>query len=269
MTNHKQSVYRLTESALLLAIAAVLSVLKLVDMPYGGSVTPFSMLPLLIIAYRHGTKWGMFTALTYSLIQLLLGLDNFAYATSFPAALTIVLCDYLLAFLALGLGGIFRNRLPQSGALCAAAIFTGALRYLCHVITGCTVWAGLPVPTPDALVYSLSYNATYMIPEIILLAIGAVYISRLLSFESTDISRAVIKQRGNVTATVLSAVAATVVFVTVVWDLTQIVPALQNADAALSFAGLAAVHWGIIGIVTAIGAILAVLLALIARRFNR
>jgi thiamine transporter len=62
--NSSSRVYRLTESALLIAVAAVLSVLKIVDMPAGGSVTACSMLPLLLVSYRHGTKWGLFTAFT-------------------------------------------------------------------------------------------------------------------------------------------------------------------------------------------------------------
>ena len=47
---------RLTESAIMLAFATVLSLIKIVDMPFGGSVTACSMLPILIIAYRYGTK---------------------------------------------------------------------------------------------------------------------------------------------------------------------------------------------------------------------
>ncbi len=267
MTDRKQSVYRLTESALLLAIAAVLSVIKLVDMPYGGSVTPFSMLPLLVIAYRHGTRWGLFTAFTYSLIQLLLGMDNFSYATSFTAVIMIALFDYLLAFLALGLGGVLRNKLPQGGALCVAAVFTGVLRYLCHVVSGCTVWAGLSVPTAEALIYSLSYNATYMIPETVVLALGAVYLSRLLSLEGNGISRATVRRvGGGVASTVLSGVAYTVLFATVIADVVYIAPAMQNVSSGeLFLTGLAALNWVGVLIFTAIGATVFAVLKLIAK----
>ena len=271
MTDRKQSVYRLTESALLLAVAAVLSVIKLVDMPYGGSVTAFSMLPLLVIAYRHGTRWGLFTAFTYSLIQLLLGLDNFSYATSFTAVIMIALFDYLLAFLALGLGGIFRGKLPQGGALCATAVLTGVLRYLCHVISGCTVWAGLSVPTTEALVYSLSYNATYMIPETIILALGAVYLSRLLSLEGTGISRATVRREGvSVAATVLSAVAYTVLLITAVGDVIYIAPALQSASSGeLFLTGLASLNWAGVALFTVIGVAVFAVLKLIANRCKK
>ena len=71
-----RTAYRLTESAIMLAFAAVLSEIKIIHMPYGGSVTAFSMLPLILIAYRYGVKWGLVTSATYGLIQLLLGMDN-------------------------------------------------------------------------------------------------------------------------------------------------------------------------------------------------
>ena len=125
MSTRNRTAYRLTESAIMLAFAAVLSVLKIVDMPSGGSVTAFSMLPLLIIAYRYGTKWGLVTAFTYSLIQLLLGLDNFAYAPGFTSMVMLALFDYLIAFLVLGLGALFRrNGRSQGTALALAAIVT-------------------------------------------------------------------------------------------------------------------------------------------------
>lgn len=270
MSDRKSSVYRLTESAILLAIAAVLSVIKIVDMPYGGSVTAFSMLPLLVIAYRHGTRWGLFTAFTYSLIQLLLGLDNFSYATSFLAVVMIALFDYLLAFFALGLGGVFRKKLPQGAALSAAAILSGVLRYLCHVISGCTVWAGLSVPTAEALVFSLSYNATYMIPEIVILVLGAVYVSRLLSLDGIGISRTAVRRERSTATTVLSAVAYTLLLITAVGDVVYIAPALQNASSGeLFFTGLAALNWIGIAIFTAVGVLLFAVLKLISHRIKR
>lgn len=270
MSDRKSSVYRLTESAILLSFAAVLSVVKIVDMPYGGSVTAFSMLPLLVIAYRHGTRWGLFTAFTYSLIQLFLGLDNFSYATSFLAVVMIVLFDYLLAFFALGLGGVFRSKLPQGAALSGAAIVSGILRYLCHVISGCTVWAGLSVPTAEALVFSLSYNATYMIPEVVILVLGAVYVSRLLSLDGTGVSRSTVRNSSAVSAaTALTAVANTVLLATIVGAVVYIAPFLQNADSGeLFLLGLSTVNWSGVGIFTLIGVAVYLLLELISAKIS-
>lgn len=238
-----RTVYRLTESAVMLAVAAVLSVVKLVDMPYGGSVTAFSMLPILLIAYRYGTKWGLLTGATYGLIQLLLGMDNLSYATSFGAAVAIILFDYLLAFVVLGLGGIFRRAVPsQGGALCLAVLVTGVLRYVCHTVSGCTVWAGLSVPTGEAVLYSLSYNATYMIPEIVILVFGAYYLSRVLDFSTPTVSRAAAQKKNAPAATVFAVLAQTALLTIAVYDIIRIAPKLQYADGTLFLAGLASVH---------------------------
>ena len=81
---------RLTESALMLAASFVLSLIPVVNMPFGGTVTLASMLPLVLIAYRHGTVWGLLTGFAGSLLQLLMGLNNLSYATSAAAAAAIV-----------------------------------------------------------------------------------------------------------------------------------------------------------------------------------
>ena len=64
---------RLTESAIMIAAATILSMFKLVELPYGGSITLASMLPIVIIAYRYGTAWGILCGLVHGAIQLLLG----------------------------------------------------------------------------------------------------------------------------------------------------------------------------------------------------
>ncbi len=249
-THTHSSAYRLTESAIMIAFAAVLSVLKILDMPYGGSVTAFSMLPLLIVAYRYGMRWGLFTAVTYGLVQLLLGLDNLSYATSFPAAVAIIVWDYLAAFLVLGLAGAFRNdRFSQGTSLAFAAIATGILRYLCHVIAGCTVWAGLSVPTIQATIYSLSYNATYMIPEIIILTLGAVYISRFLSFTGVRITRAAGQAHSRPVVQIVSVLSKTILLAAAVIIVLLIAPTIQFTDGTLFLAGIANANWPVIGIV--------------------
>lgn len=78
------------------------------------------MLPILIIAYRYGTKWGLFTAFAASLLQMLMGLNSFSYVTSTRALIAVAVFDFLLAFMAMGLGGVFRKVISsQSGALAA------------------------------------------------------------------------------------------------------------------------------------------------------
>ncbi len=271
MSTQQRTVFRLTESAVMLAFSSVLSMIKLVDMPYGGSITAFSMLPLLIIAYRYGTGWGLLTALTHGFIQLLLGMDNFSYATSFTAVVMILLFDYLLAFVVLGLGGLFRRpSWSQGQSLAVSAVFTGIGRYLCHTVSGCTVWAGLSVPTVEALLYSLSYNATYMIPEILILVLGGVYLSRFVSFGSATITRAPALQKTTApAAAALSVISKTVLLATAVWVVVLIAPTMQSTETgALFLAGLAAVRWDTVGIVAAVGMAVFTVAEVIAHRLK-
>ena len=270
MSSRTHTAYRLTESSVMLAFAAVLSVLKIVDMPYGGSITACSMLPLLVIAYRYGFKWGLLTSFTYGLVQALLGMENFSYAPGFTSMVTLLLFDYLIAFLVLGLGALFRKSgRSQTVALALAAIVTGLLRYLCHTVSGFTVWRDLSVPFTESLIYSFSYNATYMIPETVILTLGAVYVSRVLSFEGATVTRAEKSTHASPAATVLSVLAKTTLLVSAVWAIVLIAPAMQSADSgSLFLAGLATVNWAFVGIVLGIGILLFAVLSLIAKRFK-
>lgn len=273
MSAQKSIVYRLTESAIMLAFAAVLSELKIIAMPYGGSVTAFSMLPILIIAYRYGFRWGLVTSFTYSLIQLILGLDNFSYlpVRNFISVVSLIVFDYLLAFLVLSLGALFRRKSWSQGtSLAFAAFVTGILRYLCHAVAGFTAWTGFSGNITDALIYSLSYNATYMIPEIIILVIGAVYVSRLLSFEGATVTRAKAKTPLSVPAIVVSAIGKTAALAALVWDVILIAPTLQNADSGnFTLTGLASVDWMKVGIITAAGLLILVITEIVSARMKK
>ena len=167
----------IVECAILIAMAFALSFIKIIDMPYGGSVTAASMVPIIVAGYRHGLKWGLLTGFTYSILQLLIGLANVSYATSWVAAVAIILLDYVGAFTVLGLVGIFKKNKNQTPVLVIGAAVVCVLRYICHVITGCTVWAGVSIPTADGMAYSLVYNAAYMIPETVV----TVYVIALIS----------------------------------------------------------------------------------------
>lgn len=179
---------RLTESAIMLALGFILSLLKIIDMPFGGSVTVFSMLPVIIIAYRYGTAWGLLVGFTASLLQMLSGLKNLTYGTSAGAVVAIILLDYVVAFAAMGLGGIFRGRIKDQGVSIAAGAFAACLvRYICHTVVGCTVWAGVSIPTSDGLLYSMIYNAAYMIPETVITVVGAYFAGKIFTLADSQI----------------------------------------------------------------------------------
>lgn len=181
---------RLTETAIMIALAFILSMLKIIDMPFGGSVTAFSMLPVIIIAYRYGTPWGLLAGFTASLLQMLMGLKNLTYATSPLAGVAIVMLDYIVAFAVMGLGGIFKGKIKDQGlSLAAGALVVCVLRYLCHVIAGCTVWAGVSIPTSDGLLYSLVYNCAYMVPETVITVVGAYYAGKVFTLSAERMKR--------------------------------------------------------------------------------
>ena len=96
----------LVECALMIAIGTVLSNIKFFTMPNGGSITLLSMLPFVLVSFRHGAKWGLFTGFVNACLQMMLGF--WAPPTpTFIYFLGEVLLDYVLAFMALGLAELF------------------------------------------------------------------------------------------------------------------------------------------------------------------
>lgn len=261
---------KLTESAVLLALSVVLSYLKLIDLPYGGSVTLCSMLPLILVAYRHGLGFGLITGFAGSLIQLLMGLKNLSYATSALAAVAIILLDYVFAFTVTGLGGLFRGRMKQIPALISGTALACLLRYTFHVIAGCTVWAGLSIPDSQALLYSLAYNATYMLPELLITLVGAAWLGGAVGFEGERLVR-LKTESGNKVAPVFKMVGAAGGAAALITDVVLIASHLQNAETGdFDITGLAAVSWPTVLIVTLLGAIwLAVFWCIAKKRSNK
>lgn len=181
---------RLTETAIMIALGFILSMLKIIDMPFGGSVTAFSMLPVIVIAYRYGAPWGLLAGFAASLLQMLMGLKNLTYATSAEAVIAIIMLDYIIAFAVMGLGGIFKEKIKDQGlSLAAGTLVVCVLRYICHVISGCTVWAGVSIPTSDGLLYSLVYNCAYMVPETVVTVVGAYYAGKVFTLKSEQMKR--------------------------------------------------------------------------------
>lgn len=195
MENKKNRIHLLAESAIMVALAAVLSMLKVWQSPYGGSVTVLSMAPIILLSLRHGVKVGLLGGLAYSLIQLLQGLGNLAWI---PTPMGIVLCalfDYILPFTLLGFGGCFRSgKLGKNPILCAAlgALLVSVIRYFCHVVSGAVIWYELDrewyADDPTHIVnlygpwmFSIIYSAIYMVPEIIATTVGTGLLSKALS----------------------------------------------------------------------------------------
>ena len=249
-------VLALVESAVMIALATVLSLLKVAKLPAGGSVTFASMLPIVLISYRHGWRYGLASGAVYGVLQQLLGLETLSYATSFSAAMAIILLDYLIAFAVLGLGGVFRKSgMRQSLALVSGATLASALRFVCHVISGATVWAGLSIPTEAALIGSIAYNATYMLPETLILLLVLFYLSEAMDF-SASVPKRIARGRESSVAAFSVVLSGGVLFLAAtVYDVIAIFSALQLSG-VLAVSGFSAVPWGRVALVTALGALL-------------
>ena len=263
---------KLVECALLVAVGTVLSLFSVVQMPYGGSVTLASMLPVILIAYRHGLGWGLGSGAVYAVVQQLLGLKNLSYFTTWQSIVAVILLDYMIAFVVTGLGGVFRRVVKQQNlALAYGSILVGVLRYVCHVISGATVWAGLSIPTEAALIYSLGYNATYMIPETVVLVLAAYYLGSLLDFRREQPVRLPSATTGNRVADLLAALAGLLAVGAMAADVALIFSHIQNADGEFDMTGLrverfAGSFWMGILIVTAVAAIVVATLFVVRAR---
>ncbi|HWT73783.1 MAG TPA: energy-coupled thiamine transporter ThiT [Mobilitalea sp.] len=152
----KIKVKQLVFSAMAITLAAVTSFIKFAQLPYGGSITFFSMLFICFIGYLYGTRAGILAGIAYGFINLILG----------PVILHPVqlLLDYPIAFGCLGLAGVFSK--SKSGILKGYALGVFG-RYVCHVLTGYLFFYMYAPKGMNAFVYSLGYNATYILPEAI------------------------------------------------------------------------------------------------------
>ncbi len=163
----KHNTRTICEAALLIAIAQVLSYIAVPPVANGGSID-CAMLPIILFAVRYGPGWGTGAGLVYGVLQYVLG-------KGIAIDWTTLIADYLIAFAVLGLGaGLFRGK--EKGVF-YGTLLGGLLRFLTHYIVGATVWAKwmpeefLSLPMTSPWLYSLLYNAIYMIPCIVIVIV--------------------------------------------------------------------------------------------------
>ena len=216
---------RLTTSAVMLALAMVLAMvcalIPFLNLPFGGGFTVASMLPVVIISYMYGMKWGFFSAAIYSVIQIVMDLylgkgstimalfmPNSEDFMGFGAAVAILIIDYLVAYTLLGFGGAFRKVIKNKAlALTLGVVLALALRYIAHIVSGYIfygAWAEWFFSQENfyaiggwilehfsgnalAVIYSIFYNGLYMIPEIVITAVAALIVGRLPVIKMSEV----------------------------------------------------------------------------------
>ncbi len=201
-----QKTERMTFTAIFVALGTILSLLQPFSLPQGGGITLLSMLPVIIVSYRYGVAWGTASSLMYAVLQMLVGFKTVS-AFFMPGddqmvvwkAILVCLLDYIVAYGVLSLGGLFRKGSDSAAGLCLGAIVAVLARYIVHILSGAIffgTWAewfftdvlggefGAEVLATYSgfglsLFYSVFYNGLYMIPEIIITAIGAYIIGKI------------------------------------------------------------------------------------------
>lgn len=151
----------LCEGAVLVAVAQILSFIKLWEMPWGGSVV-LAMVPIILYAVRWGFGPGLLASFVFGILQ-------FVFDGGFAIGWQSIIGDYLLAFTVLGIAGLCHNK---KGGIFTGTIIGGLARFLVHYVVGATIWAaympdeffGLTMHSP--WFYSLLYNLAYMLPNI-------------------------------------------------------------------------------------------------------
>ncbi|SHM59213.1 thiamine transporter [Anaerosporobacter mobilis DSM 15930] len=145
---------QLVFASVAMALAVVTSFIKFVNLPYGGSATLFSMFFICLIGYLYGTKIGLLTGVAYGFLQLII--DPSVYH---PVQL---LLDYPVAFGCLGLAGVFSK---SRHGLIKGYILGVVGRYIVHAISGYIFFIQWFPAETNPVVYTLTYNASYIVPE--------------------------------------------------------------------------------------------------------
>lgn len=167
----------LCESAIMLALSIALSYIRFFELPFDGSITLFSMLPVCLISVKYGIKWGLGTAFCFSWFQILQG-HVFSFGLTPAMLIASLLLDYILAYTVIGLAGMFRKK-GTVGILGGIALVC-TLRFVVHFLSGILLWTNYEEFIAFGatwfnrpVLYSICYNGVYMLPETVLTVVVA------------------------------------------------------------------------------------------------
>ena len=180
----------------MVGLGSALSVIHIVKMPLGGSITPLSMLPLVLISICFGIKWGLVSSFAYSVIQLVFGLSVdglLGWGLSGPQLAGCIVLDYFAAYTALGLAGIFGRKKPLAPVYGTALAML--LRFSIHILSGVIIFSHLgqkfelfnKLILGKPLLYSVCYNGFFMLPETIFTCVAVYILIKIRFFEKTSL----------------------------------------------------------------------------------
>ena len=192
---------RLAETAIMIAVAMILAeFVKPFQSPFGGGISICGMVPIILVSYRWGVKWGFFSAFVFGVLQLFMGIAKNSFAFELWLVIIDVILEYILAYTLLGLGGIFRNRFKKPwAALTLGGIVAVFARYFVHFIAGFLIWgtyatefftegkgAGIGEAVLShfqglglAVVYSGVYNGALMLCEMVITVLALFIIGKI------------------------------------------------------------------------------------------
>lgn len=164
----------------MVALATALSFLKLWESPLGGSVTLFSMTPIMLIGFMYGASWGFGSAFVYAVLQLLFGLSTVAYVPTPTGIIACVMLDYIVPFTLIGITGLFKKNEMKVLRVIIGSLTACVLRFLSHFICGGIIWYEITkngawnelVFKYSKWVYSFIYQVIYLLPETVLVLVA-------------------------------------------------------------------------------------------------
>ncbi len=177
---------KLVISAVMIALAFVLSSIKLFSLPNGGSVTVAGMVPLIILGFKYSTRWAVFSALVYSVLQMITGFYP-PVSNTFLAYFGVVMLDYVIAFGVLGLSGLISKRFKRDSKISfpVAGGIVIFMRFISSFLSGILIWSSYTPEGMSVWYFSLTYNGSYMMLELI--------ISVIVLFSLTPVIRRLLK----------------------------------------------------------------------------
>ena len=185
--NRQTKTRKLTECAVMVALASVLSLVCIYQAPFDGKVTLASMVPLILVCVHiKEFKWGFICCFAYSLVQMMLGFAAPPTATLLYF-FAVVMIDYIVAFSILAVSNpvsrMFSSKYAGIAVGSAAAVL---LRFVCHFISGILIWGVYAPEGQPVWLYSLIYNGGYMLPELIITTLLSPVLYKVLNLEKTQ-----------------------------------------------------------------------------------